>query len=343
MNPLVSVMVVVKGRAEHLEETLLSLLGQTLQDFEIIVVDGGVDEAARQMLARYSSDDERIKVFEQEEAGISAARNQAMSLASGKYCAVADADDISLPHRLERQVDFLDAHPEISLCGAWIQTFGVGTSQIRQTPPDDASIRAQMMFLCPFAHSTVAWRREDVARTGQKYRLHSSEDYDLWARLLPHICFANLPEVLVRYRVHEGQRSHVVEETERNWKYQVAIRSSLVRQLGIAPTDAEAALHQKISTGREDEVWLDDVEAWLLELRNANHARRWLPTSSFDKVIAERWWVASLRAKSKSFRIRRFLASPLISGVYPGVWSKIGILLSYTKHLLADRIRRMSG
>jgi len=343
MSPLVSVMVVVKGHAEHLEETLQSLLGQTLQDFEMIIVNGGVNASAQKMLAHYSSADNRISVFEQNEPGISAARNQAMSIARGKYCAVSDADDISLPQRLEKQVGFLETHPEVSLCGAWIQTFGAASSQIRQTPMNDDMIRSQMMFLCPFAHSTVIWRRVDIERTGQQYRLEASEDYDLWARLWPHIHFANLPEVLVHYRVHEGQRSHIVEETDRNWQYQMAIRASLIKHLGIALPSEEATLHQKISSGRENEVWIDDAEAWLLKLQKTNHENHQLPLRSFDRVIADRWWIVSLKARTQSFRPWRFIASPLIADVYPDISSKITLFVRFVKQFLADQTKRMLG
>ena len=341
MAPLVSIMVAVMGAAEHFEETLLSLLRQSFQDFEIIVLDGGVTEEVNHMLARYASSDERIKVFSQKEPGIAAARNEALMHSSGKYCAVSDADDISLPQRLETQVEFLETHPEVGLCGAWIQTFGAGSPQIRQTPPDDAMIRSQMMFLCPFAHSTVMWRRQDIIHAGQKYLLQSSEDYDLWARLLPHIRFANLPEVLVHYRVHEGQRSHYVEETDRNWQYQVAIRSSLIEMLDVIPTSAEARLHQMISTGLESEVSAAEVEPWLLKLQNANYASKVFPLQPFDKALVDRWWVVCLRGKLAGMRMRRFLASPLVAMHYPNVFSKIIAMLRFQKHALVDLVKRM--
>ena len=341
MTPLISVMVVVMGAAEHFEETLVSLLEQTIQDFEIVVVDGGLFEPARQMLARYSSGDARIKVFPQQEPGIAAARTQAMALSSGKYCAVNDADDISLPHRFERQIEFLESHPEISLCGAWIQTFGAGPSQIRQTPPSDAMIRSQMMFLCPFAHSTVIWRRVDILRTGQTYLLESSEDYDLWARLLPRMRFANLPEVLVHYRIHEDQRSNFVEETDLNWGRQMAIRSSLIELLGVIPTRDEAILHQRISTGRENEVWASEAESWLKKLQNANRANDIFPRQAFDRAVADRWWVVSLGAKSTPVRAWRFISSTIISGIYPGVSGRIVALVRFIKQRLVYGIKRM--
>jgi len=334
MQPMVSVMVVVKGDGRHLRETLESLISQTITDIEIIVVNGGVDEATQQLLTRYSSEDDRIKVFNQQEPGIAAARNQAMTLATGKYCAVADADDISLPTRLERQVAFLETHPEISLCGAWIMTIGDQPGQVRKTPLDDAMIRAQMIFLCPFAHSSVVWRQEEINRTGQIYMLESSEDYDLWARLLPHIRFANLPETLVHYRIHAGQRSNYVEVSDQNWEYQMAIRSSLIGHLGFTPTNEEISLHQRISAGHENEVRMDEGESWLLKLREANLESKHLPVESFERVLAGRWWDFCLNAKSNTFQAWKFIISPLNNRMYPGLSGKIRLLLRFSKLLL---------
>lgn len=340
MKPLVSVMIVVMGAAEHLEEALVSLLRQTLQDFEIIIVSGGLHEPAQRMLDRYCTEYAHIKLFPQEKPGIAAARTQAMNLASGKYCAVNDADDISLPHRLENQVNFLETNPEVDLCGAWIQTIGAGPSQIRRLPISDAEIRSQMMFICPFAHSTVMWRRESVANNGQQYELESSEDYDLWAKLLPHLNFANLPEVLVHYRLHEGQRSNYVEETDQNWAYQLQVRTSLIRFLGVDPTGEEAHLHQKMFVGRNNEIWIDAAEQWLLKLRDVNRERQIFPVEAFDRVIATHWWNAALFAKAKHFRLGYFVNSPITSDAYSRISSKIIALIRFAKQLLGKHVKR---
>lgn len=341
MAPLVSVMVVIKGEGQHFKETLDSVLGQTLTDFELIIVNGGVDNATQRLIATYSSVDERIKVFDQQEPGLAAARNQAMALAGGKYCAVADADDVSLPTRLEKQVNFLDAHPEIELCGSWIMTIGDLQGQVRKLPVDDATIRSQMIFLCPYAHSTVMWRREEINRTGQKYLLESSEDFDLWARLLPHIRFANLPEVLVHYRIHAGQRSHYVEESDQNWKFQTAIRSSLIEHIGFLPTTEEAILHQKITSGHESEVRMNEAESWLLKLRDANLLSQFLPTDTFNLVLASRWWDFNLNANPSLMQSWRFVNSPLNNGMYPGLTGKIRMLLRFGKLNLVSLRRRL--
>ncbi len=341
MAPLVSVMVVIKGEGRHFQETLDSLLGQTLTDFELIIVNGGVDNATQRMIATYSSADKRIKVFDQQEPGLAAARNQAMALAGGKYCAVADADDLSLSTRLEKQVNFLDAHPKIALCGSWIMTIGDQHGQVRKLPVDDATIRSQMIFLCPYAHSTVMWRREEINRTGQKYLLESSEDFDLWARLLPHIRFANLPEILVHYRIHAGQRSNYVEESDQNWKFQIAIRSSLIEHIGFLPTTNEAILHQKISAGHEIEVSMNEAESWLLKLRDANMYSQFLPTDTFNRVLADRWWDFSQKANPILMQSWRFVNSPLNYGMYPGLTGKIRMLLRFGKLNLVSLRRRI--
>lgn len=342
MNPLVSVMVVVKGSAQHLEETLLSLLGQTIKDFEIIVVNGGVDDAVQDVLTRYSTADDRIKVYEQREPGLSAARTQAMRLARGKYCAVADADDVSLPYRLEREVDFLEANSDISLCGAWIKTIGAEPSQVRQTPADDAMIRAQMIFLCPFAHSTVMWRREDIMNTQEVYRLESAEDYDLWVRLAKYIRFANIPEVLVNYRIHPEQRSNSIEESDANIEHKTIIRQSLIKELGIDPNDQELKLHHALSGGflKTDPGFVAVAEAWLLKLLQANQVSCQLPEPQFSQVLADRWWWVCLEATLSPWLLWRFITSTVNNIAYTRVRGKTRLLLRFAKIISLHLLRK---
>jgi len=186
----------------------------------------------------------------------------------------------------------------------------------------------------------VMWRREDVIRTGQEYLFQSSEDYYLWARLLPHIHFANLPEVLVRYRIHKDQRS-IIDESDLGWKNQVCIRLSVINLLGIMATADETSLHQKISTGRENEISLSDAEAWLKKLQAANRAANTFPQHAFDRIIADRWWVVSLGAKSKPIRALRFIRSSVNSNIYLGVSGKMVILARFIKQRLANGIKRI--
>jgi len=341
-NPLVSIMLVVKGCAVYLEDTLLSLLGQTLQDFEVVVVSDSLDSAAQTVMDHCAVADDRIRVFEQRQPGLAAARNQAMSHARGKYCAVADADDISLPQRLEKQVAFLEAHPDISLCGAWIQIIGAEPAQIRRTPAEDALIRAQMPFLCPFAHSTVMWRRQDILETGQTYRWDSAEDYDLWVRLAGHIRFANIPDVLVHYRVHPGQRSHLIEGSAANDERLLKIRQMAVENIGLQPDAGQMHLHNALAGGayQPGREFVLAAENWLLQLKQANRMRSALPEPQFGYILAENWWLVCLKAAWSPWLVWRFLASPLNRNAYPGVREKARFILRAAKEVLIRMLRK---
>lgn len=320
--PVVSIMTPVRGASPYLEETLTSLLSQTLQDFEWIVIDGGLKEPGKSLLEDVSARDKRIKVFEQTTPGLSEARNQAMALASGTYCAVADGDDVSLPLRLKKEVAFLVTHPEIGLCGSWLKTFGAGRDEIRKTPLEDAAIRSLMIFACPFAHSTVMWKRELVERTGLRYRLGSAEDYDLWVRLAPFVRFANIPEVLVGYRIHSDQHSQYAERSGLFDRSAIQIWVPQIKALGIEPTEMEIETHRKLSTGRygqETEAFVRNAEAWLLRLRTANQQGKRYPELEFNQTLAEYWWYVCSGVVAAPNLSIQFLLSPLNRSGYAGM------------------------
>ena len=114
-----------------------------------------------------------------------------------------DADDVSLPERLERQVAYLDARPRVALVVVGVETLGAGATIV--LPDDDAALRRRLLLRNPFAHGAVAVRAEAVARTGG-YRAEygANEDYDLWRRIAREWDLGAIPEVLYRYREHPG-------------------------------------------------------------------------------------------------------------------------------------------
>ena len=102
---------------KHLAQAIDSVLGQTFGDFELIIVDDGSTDGTAQMLAGYGQRDQRVRIYHQENQGVTVSRNAGCCVARGEYIAVLDADDVSLPQRLERQVRWLDAHSGIGVLG----------------------------------------------------------------------------------------------------------------------------------------------------------------------------------------------------------------------------------
>jgi hypothetical protein len=213
--PLVSVCMPVKDAAATLREALDSILGQTLEDFEVVVVDDGSRDESPSILSEYRARDARVRVLQVEEAGVGAALRIACAEAGGRYIARMDADDVALPQRLEQQVAFLDAHSDTAVVGgAYILIGADGTRGRTVRPPSsDSAIRRALERYNPIAHSTVTMRRDAYERVGG-YRLARAEDYDLWTRIAEHFRLANLREPVLLRREHTGQVSHLTLEPE---------------------------------------------------------------------------------------------------------------------------------
>jgi glycosyltransferase involved in cell wall biosynthesis len=203
----------------YIEEAIRSVLAQTYQDWELLLIDdGSADHSA--VIARGFADQypERIRYLMhpgRANRGANASRNLGIAHARGEYVAMHDADDVSERRRLEKQVSFLDAHPEVALLGAHYTVIdGQGTHLGRMKLPCSwVDLRWELLFSTPFAHSSVILRKEAVVRTAGGYdeRLRSAQDYEFWWRIVPYLPAANLRQYLVRYRVHPHSISKTYE------------------------------------------------------------------------------------------------------------------------------------
>ena len=201
--PRVSVVLPVRDGARYLGGAVESVLGQSLADLELIVVDDGSTDETPALLARF--DDPRLRVLRQDRLGLVPALNRGLEAAQAPYVARMDADDVSLPERLERQVAFLDAHPGAALVVPGVELVDeegrrLGTIVL---PPGDADLRRRLLLRNPITHGSVLLRRSALERAGGYRADHgANEDYDLWRRLAREGELAAIPELLYRYRVH---------------------------------------------------------------------------------------------------------------------------------------------
>lgn len=155
--PRVSVVLCVYNQADYLPEAMGSILGQTLTDLELIVVDDGSTDSSPEVIHRFT--DPRIRYVRNERnLGHAGSLNRGRALARGRYLAIMDSDDISLPERLARQADFLDAHPDVAMCGSWVETFGART-EVRRFPTEPAALAVHLLLSCPFSTPTVMLRQ----------------------------------------------------------------------------------------------------------------------------------------------------------------------------------------
>lgn len=230
--PKISVILPTYNAEKYLQEAIDSLLAQTFQDFEILIVDDGSKDRTLQILKTY--DDPRIKIFQGPQKGISAALNMGLDLAQGMYVARMDADDISLPRRFEKQVAFMDEHPNIGICGTDIEAFEDSKSNVWNYFPDVADTKTMLLFGCALAHPTVMIRlsifKEFNLRYDESY--FGSEDFELWNRAMEFTDVCSIPEVLVRYRLHKAQASALQLENDRKRTGLIVIRG-MKNYLGI--------------------------------------------------------------------------------------------------------------
>lgn len=206
--PIVSVVMVTCNVDRFLVECIESILGQTLKEFEFIIVDFGSTDQCRAIISGYAAKDNRIEFHEIPHCGLADARNASCSFAKGKYLAIMDADDIAYPDRLASQVDFMEKHPEVGFLGGFMEWIDVHGKSIRveHFPTRNDEIQEVLLTSCVFCQPTVMMRRDAFNFVGG-YRpaFVLAEDYDLWLRIAEHYECANLPQVVLKYRSHPFQ------------------------------------------------------------------------------------------------------------------------------------------
>lgn len=206
-----------------LKASLSSVAAQTLNSFECIVIDESTDEKTVRTCKEYCQSDERFHYIHPEQRlGLAASLNLGISLANSPLIARFDSDDVCIANRLQLQVDFMEANSEIGVLGGNLEIVDGGGEHMafRKYPSDHLQIERQMHFTTPLAHPTVIFRKSLIERFGgydPEFRF--SEDLDLWLRFLNGgVKFANLPDVLVRYRQEQTNRD------PRHWEFNLRAR-----------------------------------------------------------------------------------------------------------------------
>lgn len=210
---------------EYLRSAIESILNQTFTDFEFIIVNDGSKQINPAPIVR-SYKDSRIKYYENSKnKGLIFTRNRLMSLATGEFVAWMDSDDVSLPHRLDTQLKYFMAHPDVSIVGSWIRVFPIPDKGGHQKE----NIRVlDVLRGWPLNNPTVMWRRADIEKYNLKYddKFPVAEDYDFWSRAVRFLKIANVQEELLMYR-RMGQNISV-SRAEQMEKLDKQIKQSLL-------------------------------------------------------------------------------------------------------------------
>ncbi|MBF0182444.1 MAG: glycosyltransferase [Magnetococcales bacterium] len=209
----VTVLTAVYNGAEYLDAAIGSILAQRFTDFEFLLIDDGSTDATPDLLAAWARRDSRIVVVRnQDNLGLTRSLNLGIAMARGEWIARQDADDISMPERLAKQMAFLTVHPEVGLLGTGMVVLdarGHAAPVPRLAPEEHTEICWALLTDNPFFHTAVIFRRELAVRHPYDETWRYGQDLDLWGRLLTVTRGANLAEPLVGSRRHAGRVSEV--------------------------------------------------------------------------------------------------------------------------------------
>lgn len=243
---MVSIVIPVYNSQKYLEECIRSILIQTYSDWEALFINEyGSEDGSREIILKYAKLDNRIKLIQNNvKLGLADSLNKGFQLAKGVYIARLDADDIAYAMRLEKQVKFMEEHPNVGVCGTYQRHFGKGAEWIHKPPVTAENCRANFLFGCDICHSTLMIRKEVFLNHHLFYdRTFLAEDFELWTRAVTVTDFVNIPEVLGDYRLGEENITNAKKE-KLNVESGCIVANSLKRNLKMEISPEEMVYFQ---------------------------------------------------------------------------------------------------
>jgi glycosyltransferase involved in cell wall biosynthesis len=273
----------VYNARQFVGEAIQSILDQSYRDLEFIIVNDGSNDGSGDIIAAFK--DPRIKVITIENRGIAGALNEGIRNSTAPFIARMDADDISLPERLEKQICFFRDNSEVGLLGTWatvIETDGSPRGHLRH-PISNGHMQFELMFNTPLVHPTVMFRRSLLERSGlYDARQDVFEDYDLWSRMARHTQMANIPEELLLYRAVPTGISHMTDDPD-----QRIVRQRIMNWKAYAPAITDQQLDLAVHMGmRHSKIDLHDFRCIKVILRSLLDL--WAPRGNDRKVLLRR-------------------------------------------------------
>lgn len=269
VRPVISVLMCVYNGELYLKQAVESILSQTYRQLEFVVVNDGSTDATGEMLDSYK-DPRIVRVDNDTNLGLVGALNRGRRVARGQYIARMDADDVSEPLRLERQLRYLERHPEVGVLGTYMRQVSGnrdGLAPFRPPTLHDV-IEWTMLFECPVAHATVMMRKRTLeAVHGYDPSYPYNEDTELWSRAIVRTRFANLPEMLYCRRWHKDSLCSRHADSQR--RTDIVIRQRMMEKVlghGVEREAVEWLLGLRTSASAPKREELDCAAAVLAEL-----------------------------------------------------------------------------
>lgn len=269
MPKISAVMALYNTPYDYLKITIGSILNQTYDDFELIIIDDASTMEYEEYINEFN--DDRIKYFKLEQnSGPGHARNEGIRKAQGEYVAIVDSDDVYMPNRFKLQSEFLDYNPDISLLGATFKYSNNG--KVPHVVENDDDIKVFMLFNSPFANPLVMFRRNIFVENNLFYpeNINFAEDYELWVdAMFAGLKMANLNDILMIYTRRKNQLSKTRNDA------QVLILKSIYKKIllniGVDASQNELNLHYDIYCEKYDYIKSSEqVSNWFQKIIKAN-------------------------------------------------------------------------
>jgi len=293
--PAITVLMPVYNGATYLNEAIDSILNQTFNNFEFIIIDDASTDDSLGIIKSYDSS--RIRLVENKNnVGQSVTLNKGISLARGKYIARMDQDDISMPERLKKKFEFMENNSDIDICGSWVELMGKYDG-IVELETDSERIKINLLTNQNFSHPTVMIRKSTLVDYDLNYNptFAIGNDWDLWVRMFEYCSFANLPEPLLKFRMHDKQYSKTM--WEQNNAETNRVLTDLLKKIGIQPDGSDLNIHKTVIMGwGTDSLFIVEVFKYLMRLRTSN-----LRKNIFDPVILNEF----LKIKWRRFMLNK--------------------------------------
>lgn len=338
----------VYNGAEYLRETIDSVLNQTLRDFTFLIVDNASTDNSIEIIKSYN--DPRIKIAPlPENIGQIKALNKGLDFIEDGLIARLDADDICMPDRFDRQVAFMDANPGIGICGTFARAFSPAKTFRWTYPTVPEEIKVNLLFECAMVHPSVVMRKEVLDLYSLRYddTMNHSFDWDLWQRAAQHTQLANIPDFLLRYRLHEKSQSSQTEDKQLEAAERLDTRA--LGQLGLVIHPLRH-IHRAISLITFDAAnrgaeFVNQVIQWFQILKNANNKQHIYDKTVLHRFLKKRLFVVLTHNADMGKTARDIFFYEKLQEYIPWTWTLKFILktLPFLRILHAFRGKKNNG
>lgn len=211
--PKISVIMSTYNDSNYIRDAIRSILNQSFRDFEFIIIDDASSDDTIKIIKEFA--DSRIRLFlNSENQGLTKNLNKALTLAMGEYIARMDGDDISHLDRFQKQVEYLDSHPDVYLIGSAVHSFGA-SDLVWRLPDDSEELKVRMLLRPVFAHPSFMFRKA-LVNEGITYdeSFRTAQDYDFASRVAEKYKIGRIQDILLEYRIHQKQISRLAGENQ---------------------------------------------------------------------------------------------------------------------------------